>query len=171
MVSLGFQGWRRAGCLSRPGEAGESLAWGYTAARRKCALGRGYPPLGQHRVVQWASLGADGEREGRVLPSLGGNRIFRHRARENVCLSGIWFYRGSRGGHRVGRSSHTFRTSPHSSLRYFCPKLSTSNRYNQSSLPQPKLKQVVDLPSCVRAWETLLCAHQRDLEGGVSRFQ
>lgn len=68
------------------------------------------------------------EREGRVLPSLGRNRIFRHRARENVCLSGIWFYRGSRGGHRVGRSSHAFRTSPPSSLWYFCPELSASNR-------------------------------------------
>lgn len=44
--------------------------------------------------------------EGRVLILLDRSRIFRHRGRENGCLSEIWIYSATRGGAGVGRSSH-----------------------------------------------------------------
>lgn len=82
-----------------------SLAWGYTTIWLKCALGRGHWPSGQH--------GVDGATKGRALLPLDRSRIFRHRGKENRCLSEIWIYNATRGGAGVGRSSHTFITSSH----------------------------------------------------------
>lgn len=66
--------------------------------------------------------------EGRVLILLDRSRIFRHRGRENGCLSEIWIYSATRGGAGVGRSSHMFITSPHLISGHLCPELSKGNR-------------------------------------------
>lgn len=120
ILSLGFWGEPRAGCLPGEEETGKEPG---NSLRGKAGLEL---PSCLAQVCPWQGLLAQRpapssivgqlwhrwSKRGKGSASVIRSRPFRHGAKTNEYLLELWLYRDSRGGHEVVRNSHTFIAYP-----------------------------------------------------------